>query len=111
MEFRRVLFRSEELVGEIHDEYDAVPEPDDGVRPSEVDGLLNLTDFAERTGVELPHGPYETVGGYLMASLGKLPAVGDEVAVAGEWRLSVLSLDGRRVARVGLAPTVPVSRS
>jgi len=99
----------EELVGEIHDEYDAVPEPEDGIRPSEVDGLLNLTDFAERTGVDLPHGPYETVGGYLMARLGKLPAVGDEVAVGGEWRLSVLSLDGRRVARVGLTPMVSVS--
>jgi putative hemolysin len=98
----------EELVGEIHDEYDAVPEPEDGVRPSEVDGLLNLTDFAERTGVDLPHGPYETVGGYLMARLGKLPAVGDEVAT-GEWRLSVLAMDGRRVARVGLAPLLPIA--
>ena len=71
----------EELVGEIHDEYDATPEPGlaDGATPSEVDGLLNLNDFTERTGFALPPGPYDTVGGFLMASLGRLPTLGDEV--------------------------------
>jgi putative hemolysin len=74
----------EELIGEIHDEYDAAPEPlpIGGTVPSDVDGRLNLADFAERTGLVLPPGPYETVGGYLMA------------------RLRVSALDGRRVARV-----------
>jgi putative hemolysin len=94
----------EELVGEIHDEYDAAPEPMLEGGPSEVDGLLNLTDFAERAGLPLPPGPYETLGGFLMARLGKLPVVGDEVRVDG-WRLTVAELDGRRVARVGLART------
>jgi putative hemolysin len=95
----------EELVGEIHDEYDAAPDPvpDPGAGPSEVDGLLNLSDFAERAGLPLPPGPYETVGGFLMARLGKLPAVGDEVRLDG-WRLTVAELDGRRVARVSLTP-------
>jgi putative hemolysin len=91
----------EELVGEIHDEYDAAPEPQLEGGPSEVDGLLNLTDFAERAGLPLPPGPYETLGGFLMARLGKLPIVGDEVRVDG-WRLTVAELDGRRVSRVGL---------
>jgi magnesium and cobalt exporter, CNNM family len=97
----------EELVGEIHDEYDAAPEPapEAGSGPSEVDGLLNLSDFTERAGLELPPGPYETVGGFLMARLGKLPAVGDEVRLEG-WRLTVTALDGRRVARVTLTPPV-----
>src|SRR6185312_1657278 len=49
----------EELVGEIHDEYDAPPEPPD--ETAEVDGRLNLADLAERTGLALPSGPYETV--------------------------------------------------
>ncbi len=94
----------EELVGEIHDEYDAAPEPLPlgGRVPSEVDGLLNLADFAERTGFALPAGPYETLGGFLMARLERLPAVGDEVCLDG-WRLVVSALDGRRVARVRLA--------
>jgi putative hemolysin len=125
----------EELVGEIHDEYDASPDPQPpaGAMPAEVDGRLNLADFADRTGFALPVGPYETVGGFLMAALGRLPAVGDEVRLAAApdggirpdgrgrsdggsrsdggvrpvevgWRLVVLALDGRRVARVGLTP-------
>jgi putative hemolysin len=101
----------EELVGEIHDEYDATPDPVPVGAPGAVDGRLNLADFAERTGVGLPTGPYETVGGFVMARLGRLPMVGDEVVVppvidsgGAGWRLRVLELDGRRVARVGIAP-------
>ncbi len=94
----------EELVGEIRDEYDASgPVEVDGTVPAEVDGLLNLPDLADRSGLVLPNGPYETVGGYLMAALGKLPAVGDAVSVDG-WRLTVAALDGRRVQRVALSP-------
>lgn len=104
----------EELVGEIHDEYDAAPDP--APAGAEVDGRLNLADFAERAGFPLPPGPYETVGGFVMARLGRLPLVGDEVtAVVPEdgdsepvaWRLRVLELDGRRVARVGIAAHTP----
>jgi len=95
----------EELVGEIHDEYDAAPEPQPDGGPAEVDGLHNLTDLAERAGLPLPPGPYETLGGYMMARLGKLPAVGDEVRVDG-WRLTVAELDGRRVARVKLTSSL-----
>jgi putative hemolysin len=95
----------EELVGEIHDEYDAAPEPIAlvGTVPAEVDGLLNLPDFAERTGILLPAGPYETLGGFLMARLGKMPCVGDEVPLDG-LRLVITALDGRRVSRVSLIP-------
>jgi putative hemolysin len=96
----------EELVGEITDEYDLAPDP---VTPSEVDGGLNLADFAERTGVGLPAGPYETVGGFLMARLGRVPAPGDEVRVDG-YRLVVATLDGRRVSRVTLVAAVPEQR-
>jgi putative hemolysin len=111
----------EELVGEIHDEYDEAPSPEPAGAVSEVDGRLNLADFAKRAGFALPDGPYETVGGFVMAALGRLPACGDEVRVSGEavgtgWLLRVLALDGRRVDRVGIAPVlvpesvVPVAR-
>jgi putative hemolysin len=95
----------EELVGEITDEYDLAPDPlpADGAVPSEVDGKLNLADFEERCGFGLPSGPYETLGGFLMARLGRLARVGDEVEVDG-YRLVVIALDGRRVARVGIVP-------
>ncbi|SBT51686.1 putative hemolysin [Micromonospora auratinigra] len=106
----------EELVGEIHDEYDDPPaDPAHTGLPAVVDGRLNLADFAERTGVPLPAGPYETVGGFVMAALGRLPVAGDEIPVAsdgdgpgepdpddppGGWLLRVLDLDGRRVSRL-----------
>jgi putative hemolysin len=91
----------EELIGDIRDEYDVV---DDEARllrggDMEVDGLLNLDDFAEATGHELPDGPYETVAGCLMSRLGRLPRLGDAVEVDSV-RLKVTKMDGRRVARV-----------
>jgi putative hemolysin len=91
----------EELVGDIRDEYDAAGGETrhllDGA--VEVEGLLNLVDFEDEAGFELPEGPYETLAGYVVAALGHLPSVGEEVTV-GEHVLTVTELDGRRVARV-----------
>ncbi len=89
----------EELVGDIRDEYDEVR-----IGPaSDVDGLLNLEDFADETGVELPEGPYETAAGFVISRLGQLPEVGAFVDVDGH-RLTVSELDGRRVARLRVTP-------
>jgi putative hemolysin len=95
----------EELVGEIHDEYDAAPDPEPppGVPPAGLDGRINLGDFAERCGFALPSGPYETVGGFVMARLGRVASAGDEVRV-GAWRIVVTECDGRRVSRVSILP-------
>jgi putative hemolysin len=93
----------EELVGEIHDEYDETPAGGTHSETSEVDGMLNLADFAERTGLALPDGPYETVGGFIMSAVGRLPVVGDTVDLGG-YTLKVVKLEGRRVARVFVAP-------
>lgn len=66
----------EEVIGEIRDEYDT-PESSPTRRLAgggvELDGLLNLADFVEETGVTLPEGPYETVAGCLVAALGGSP--------------------------------------
>jgi putative hemolysin len=100
----------EEVIGEIYDEYDEEVAPDARQLPGsprEVDGLLNLDDFAEVTGLQLPDGPYETVAGYVLADLGRLPEVGDAVEVEGR-TLSVVELDGRRIARLLVsAPPAP----
>ncbi|HEY0470013.1 MAG TPA: hemolysin family protein, partial [Kribbella sp.] len=98
----------EELIGDIKDEYDEESAETTRLRSGdvEVDGLLNLDDFADETGVELPDGPYETVAGFLAAQLGKVPAVGDEGAVEGH-KLTVTEMDGRRVARVRLHRVTP----
>lgn len=97
----------EELVGEIHDEYDAAPEPEPerGEPPADVDGRINLGDFGKLFGFELTPGPYETLGGFLMASLGRLPSRGDEVIISG-WRLVVTDCEGRRVSRVAVTAAV-----
>lgn len=95
----------EELVGEIRDEYDADEQAAAAVTGGvvDVDGLLNIEDFADKTRVRLPEGPYETVAGYVVARLGRLPVVGDVVQFGGH-RLEVLTVDGHRAARVRVHP-------
>jgi putative hemolysin len=98
----------EELVGDIRDEYD-VDEAETTRHISgdlEVEGLLNLDDFEDETGIELPEGPYETVAGYLMAELGRIPVEGDAVEYDAH-RIAVLSVDGRRVSRVRVTVVAP----
>ncbi|SDU49816.1 hemolysin family protein [Jiangella alkaliphila] len=95
----------EELVGEIRDEYDTDELPVAAAAGGvvDVDGMFNVGDFAERTGVDLPDGPYETVAGFVVARLGRLPSVGDVVDYDGV-RIEVLSLDGRRASRLRVHP-------
>jgi putative hemolysin len=90
----------EELVGDIRDEYDREERPELRIGGEiEVDGLLNIEDFADEVGFELPEGPYETVAGFVMADLGHLPEVGEAVEVDGR-TLTVTELDGRRASRI-----------
>ncbi len=94
----------EEVIGDIRDEYDDEPESRRRTGSEvDVDGLLNLDDFAEETGVELPDGPYETVAGYVLSELGHLPDVGDQV-IAGPHLLTVVAMDGRRIERLHVSP-------
>ena len=90
----------EELVGEIHDEYDLpVPEghSDENGQARLADGGLNIEDFTDATGVELEDGPYETAAGFVTYRLGRMPQVGDTVS-AGDYQLRVAALDGLRVS-------------
>ncbi len=91
----------EELIGDIQDEYDEEEQTSRQLRTGEieVDGLMNIDDFAEQTGIQLPDGPYETVAGYLLSVLGHLPQAGESADLDGS-RLTVTELDGRRIARV-----------
>ena len=95
----------EELIGDIRDEYDTEQGQATTLRGGEVevDGLLNLDEFAEQTGITLPEGPYETAAGYVLAVLGDLPKRGDTVQADGH-TITVTELDGRRIARLRVAP-------
>jgi putative hemolysin len=100
----------EELVGDITDEYDIVVEERVAVRGDLViDGLTTLDEFAEKTGLVLPEGPYDTLAGFFMARLGQLPSVGDAISLEldsvdptddelAQVELRVSELDGRRAA-------------
>jgi putative hemolysin len=72
-------------------------------------GWMPADEMADQLGIELPQRrDYQTVAGFLLAHLRRLPAVGEQVEVSG-WRFEVVDLDGRRVDKV-LAPRVPVTR-
>jgi putative hemolysin len=93
----------EELVGEIYDEYDAGADPEDRVRKSggaiDIDGGLILQEFASLTGVRLPEGGYETVAGFMIDRLGRMPRTGDRVEAEGRM-FTVLSMDRLRIGRI-----------
>ncbi|MER5912687.1 hemolysin family protein [Streptomyces sp. NPDC001982] len=96
----------EEVVGEVRDEHDPHETPDlapagadeEGRALYSADGAAR-TDQLARVGLRAPEGPYETLAGLVATELGRIPAVGDSVEVAG-WRLDVVDASGRRAARV-----------
>ena len=101
----------EEIVGEVVDEHDHLRDASrmlpDGTWT--VSGLWRPDEVVDRIGAPIPEGPhYETVGGFVMSSVGRVPRVGDEVAVDG-WTVRVLSMDHRRVDRVQVSPAASSS--
>lgn len=95
----------ETLIGDIKDEYDDHAEEIASVSKSDdldVDGLISLEDLAEQTGVEIPEGPYETLSGFVMHELGRIPEVGDRICIPGI-EIVVSSLEGKRAGLLRLA--------
>lgn len=99
---------TEELVGDIRDEYD-LPEEKGGIRPDRtafvngvatVDGGMTIEDFADLTGIELEDGPYETVAGYFLAHTGKLGEIGDTLSSDDGYDMVVTKVDGRRIETI-----------
>src|SRR6185503_6467093 len=70
----------EEIVGEIRDEYDVESEPivDEGNGRFVFSGKVNIDEVAQRLNVEIERGGFETVGGFLLSHLGRVPAVGEK---------------------------------
>jgi CBS domain containing-hemolysin-like protein len=91
----------EEIVGEIRDEYDVETEPfvDEGQGRVVVSGKADVETLSERLGVEIEAEGFETVGGYVMARLGRVPAAG-EVHAIDDLLVEVLEAERRRVNRV-----------
>ena len=97
----------EEIVGEIADEYDEAepefePTPEGDVL---IDGGVSVSEVNERFGLRLPEEEFDTVGGYVFGTLGRIPAVGDVVTapgIEGEAELRVEETEERRVSVVRL---------
>ncbi|MCS5734023.1 hemolysin family protein [Herbiconiux daphne] len=96
----------EELVGDLADEHDRSRA---GVVVSSgattFPGILRPDELADQAGIRVPEdGPYETVAGFVMSELGRLPEVGDTVTLP-EGALRVERLDGRRIDRLRFIPS------
>ena len=95
----------EEIVGEVRDEHDR--HSADIVRDSSsvlFPGDLRPDEVLDRTGISIPEGDvYDTVGGFIMSVLERIPRVGDAVAIE-DGTIEVQRMEGRRVARVRYVP-------
>ncbi|MEB4614192.1 hemolysin family protein [Leucobacter sp. M11] len=98
----------EELVGEVADEHDRA-------HAGVVGGADSLTfpaslrpdEALSQAGIQVPdNGAYDTVAGFVISELGRLPAVGDEVPIEGG-SLTVTRMDGRRIERLRFTAAAP----
>lgn len=92
----------EEIVGEVADEFNRAPVPVDTQADGTtmLDGLLAVEEVDERFSLALGEVDYDTLGGYVFGRLGRVPQVGDRVALPGGGHFEVSELDGLRIARV-----------
>ena len=98
----------EQMVGEIHDEFDVVERPLTLADGAVIfDAALNVRDLESQYGIVLPEDPaYATVGGFVLDQLGFIPK-GGESFVFGDLRFTIAEMDGKRVARVKLERVRP----
>jgi putative hemolysin len=91
----------EEIVGDIHDEYD-VDEPEVQVlseTESLIDGRMSIDDVNDRLGLELPHKDFDTIGGLVFGLLGHEPSLGECVRQDG-MEFCIERVEGRRIRTV-----------
>jgi CBS domain containing-hemolysin-like protein len=91
----------EEIVGEIRDEYDVESEPvvDEGGGRFVFSGKVDIDEVAERLKVQIEREGFETVGGYLMSHIGRVPTVGERFEIDG-LVIEILDAERRRVNKV-----------
>lgn len=92
----------EQLVGELEDEFDVAQRPVVSLASGAVvlDGTANIRDLEVQYDIELPRDEgFETLAGFVMAQLGRIPRGGESVEYQGR-RYTVLHMEGHRIARV-----------
>ncbi len=94
----------EEIVGQLRDEFEAAERRIEEVEPGRylVEAHTSVEEVAEVLGIDIPPGEYRTVAGFVMAELGKVPEVGDELVHDGV-RFKVSSMEGLRIERIEIS--------
>jgi CBS domain containing-hemolysin-like protein len=92
----------EEIVGDIEDEHDPsaaarLTTPPEGIHL--VSGLLHRGELADEIGFAMPEGHFETLAGFLLDSLERIPEGGEHVSHDG-WEFKIVEMDGRRISQV-----------
>jgi len=100
----------EEIVGEIRDEYDVEVERivDEGNGKFLFSGSVHVEEMANLLKVEIEGHGFETVGGYLLSRLGRVPAVGEHLEVDG-LDVEIVETEQRRITRVRMSRLEPVA--
>ncbi len=98
----------EEIVGEVDDEYDQAASLTVGVGPgvSLLAGTLHPDEVEEACGLIMPEGEFETIAGFVLAMLGRIPNQGDGLTYEG-WRIEVAEMDGLRIASLRVVEPLP----
>jgi len=99
----------EEIVGEIHDEYDWEERPVERLRDGSlvVEGTVSAAELRDAYAVPLPESTeFETVAGFMLDRLGSV-AKGGEVVEVGEWRLTVVDVERNRISKVKIEKREP----
>jgi len=96
----------EEIVGEIRDEYDVESETvtDEGDGVFVISGKVSVDEVRDRLGVAIEREGFETLGGYLLSYLGRMPYVGEAFEI-DELSVEVLEVERRRITRVRVRRT------
>jgi CBS domain containing-hemolysin-like protein len=92
----------EQIVGELEDEFDVVEQPSLFLSSGAavLDGAENIRDLETRHHLVLPRDEgFETLAGFMLARLGKIPTGGETVEYGGH-RFTVLNMNGHRIAKV-----------
>jgi putative hemolysin len=100
----------EEIVGEIRDEYDVETEPivDEGNGSFVFSGKVSFDELRERLGIDVEPEGFETVGGYILTRLGRVPAIGETFELDG-LTVDVLEAERRRIHKVRFRRPVPAA--
>ena len=100
----------EEIVGEIRDEYDVETEPvvEEGDGVFVFSGKVSIDDVNERLGVNIEPEGFETVGGYVLTRIGRVPAVGESFELDG-MAVEVLEAERRRIHKVRFRKAEPAA--